>query len=82
MATDNPLTTKWSGPYGGAPPFAKVKVEYFAPAFAIAMDRQRRELAAIAADPSPPTFDNTIIALEKSGEILDRTSTVFFSPRP
>ncbi len=77
MPTDNPLTTKWSGPHGGVPPFAKVKVEDFAPAFAIAMDRQRRELATIAADPRPPTFENTIAALEDAGRTYDEVETLY-----
>ena len=74
---ESPLVAKWSGPYGGVPPFAKVKVEDFAPAFAVAMDRQRRELAAIAADPSPPTFENTIAALEDAGRTFEEVETIY-----
>ncbi|CAN5864509.1 M3 family metallopeptidase [soil metagenome] len=74
---ESPLVAKWSGPYGGVPPFAKVKVEDFAPAFAVAMDRQRRELAAIAADSSPPTFENTIAALEDAGRTFEEVETIY-----
>src|SRR4051812_24014575 len=44
----NPLVAKWSGPYGGLPPFAKVKVEQFKPALEAAMEEERRDVAAIA----------------------------------
>jgi peptidyl-dipeptidase Dcp len=54
-----------------------VKVEDFAPAFAAAMDRQRRELAAIAADASPPTFENTIAALEDAGRTFEEVETIY-----
>ena len=73
----NPLVPKWSGPYGGVPPFDKVKVADFKPALETAMDEQLREIDAIAGDPSPPTFANTIEALEKSGRTLDRAATVY-----
>ncbi len=50
---DNPLLPKWTGPHGGVPPFDKVKVEHFKPAFDAAMDELRREIAAIAGQPAP-----------------------------
>ncbi len=74
---DNPLLAKWTGPYGGIPPFAKVKVEYFKPALEAAMDENRKEIAAIANDPSPATFKNTIAALEDAGRTLDDVQTIF-----
>ena len=61
------------------PQFDKIKDSDFAPAFDRGMAEQLQEVAAIADNPDAPTFDNTIIALEKSGQILSRTSTVFFS---
>jgi hypothetical protein len=61
------------------PPFDKIKDEHFGPAMDRGMADQLKEIDAIANDPAPPTFDNTIVALEKSGQILDRSSTVFFS---
>ena len=68
----NPLLPAWSGPYGGVPPFDKVKVEHFKPALEAAMAEQLAEIDRIANDPSPPTFANTIEAMERSGRMLDR----------
>ena len=55
----NPLLPKWTGPYGGVPPFDKVKVEHFKPALEAAMAETLKEIDAIADDPAPPTFENT-----------------------
>jgi peptidyl-dipeptidase Dcp len=62
-----------------APEFDKIKDSDFQPALEQAMARQRSEIEAIANDPSPPTFANTILALEKSGRMLNRVSRVFFA---
>ena len=61
------------------PAFDKISDSDYAPAFDRGMAEHLREVAAITANPAAPTFDNTIIALEKSGDVLRRTSTVFFS---
>ncbi|MFA6230848.1 MAG: M3 family metallopeptidase [Rhodanobacter sp.] len=61
------------------PAFDKIRDADFAPAFDRGMADQLKEVVAIADSAQPPTFDNTIIALEKSGQILGRTSAVFFS---
>ncbi|EIL88117.1 peptidyl-dipeptidase Dcp [Rhodanobacter fulvus Jip2] len=61
------------------PQFDKIKDSDFAPGFDRGMADQLKEVAAIVDSAEAPTFDNTIIALEKSGQILSRTSTVFFS---
>ena len=74
---DNPLVAKWSGLYGGLPPFARVKVEYFKPAFDIAMDQERREIQAIAASTAPATFENTIAALEDAGRTFHDLETIY-----
>jgi peptidyl-dipeptidase Dcp len=74
---DNPLLAPWTGPYGGVPPFDKVKVEHLRPALEAAMAEQLAEVDKIAADPAPPTFENTLAALERSGRTLDRVGTVF-----
>lgn len=76
-ASDNPLLQPWSGPHGGVPPFGEVKVEQFLPAFEAAMAEQLAEVAAIAANPEAPTFDNTIAALERAGRTLTRVNAVF-----
>ncbi|HET9300051.1 MAG TPA: M3 family metallopeptidase, partial [Candidatus Polarisedimenticolaceae bacterium] len=73
----NVLQQKWTGPYGGVPAFDKVKVEDFKPALEAAMAANLREIDAIAADKAPPTFENTIVALEKAGEELDRVTTYY-----
>ncbi|MEU9836960.1 M3 family metallopeptidase [Streptosporangium sp. NPDC048047] len=61
------------------PPFAEIKEEHYLPAFERGMAEQLREVDAIVADPAPPTFANTVEALERSGQILERTAIVFFS---
>lgn len=74
---DNPLLAKWSGPHGGLPPFASVKVEHFKPAFEAAMDQKRRELATIADDPAAPTFENTVAALDDAGRSFHDLETIY-----
>jgi peptidyl-dipeptidase Dcp len=64
---DNPVLAPWTGPHGGAPAFDRIRVEHFAPALDEAMARYRAEIAAIANDPAPPTFANTLEAMERSG---------------
>jgi peptidyl-dipeptidase Dcp len=76
-ASENPLLTDWTGPFG-LPPLPAIKPEHFRPAFERAMAAHRTEIDAIAASPSAPSFDNTIEALERSGHELDRVSNVFF----
>ena len=61
------------------PQFDKIKDSDFAPAFDAGMAQQLKEVDAIANNPAAPTFENTLIALEHSGTILDRATTVFFS---
>ena len=73
----NPLLATWATPRK-APPFAEIKPAHFGPAFDQAFAAHDNEIDAIAADPAPPTFDNTIVALEKSGRDLDRVANVFF----
>ncbi len=62
-----------------APDFDQVSEEDFPPAFEQGMDIQRAEVAAIVNNPAEPTFNNTIVALEKSGRMLDRVSSMFFA---
>ncbi|GIH78678.1 M3 family metallopeptidase [Planobispora longispora] len=75
---DNPFFTPSTLPYQ-LPPFAQIREEHYMPAFEHGMDDQLREVAAIADNPEPATFANTVEALERSGQILKRTSIVFFS---
>src|SRR5688500_1476594 len=74
----NPLLAKWEGPYGGMPPFDTVKVSDFKPAREAAMAENLAEVDRIAANPDAPTFENTIVELEKSGATLDRVSTIYY----
>lgn len=76
-ALDNPLLAPWDAPFG-APPFDRIRPEHFAPAFDAALAQRRAEIAAIVADPAAPAFDNTIVALERSGALLRRVSGAFF----
>jgi len=75
--SDNPLLFPWEGSYRGFPPFDKVKIEDFKPAFESAMQEQLSEIDKIAGNTAPPTFENTIVPLEKSGDALDRVQTIF-----
>jgi peptidyl-dipeptidase Dcp len=73
----NPLLAKWSGPHGGVPPFAQVKVEHFKPALEASMDENRREIAAIVAEAAAPTFENTILPLEAAGRTFSDVETLY-----
>jgi peptidyl-dipeptidase Dcp len=74
---DNPLLAQWTGPYGGIPPFDRVRVEHFKPALEAAMAENLAEVERIASNPQAPTFENTLVALERAGRTLDRVSTVY-----
>ena len=71
------LLSDWTGPHGGQIPFDKVKPAALAPALQEAMRLNLAEIAAIAADPAPPTFHNTIEELERCGQALDRVCAVY-----
>ena len=60
-----------------APPFDKIKDADYQPAIEAGMAQQRKEMQAIADNPAPPTFENTIVAMEKTGQLLHRVSNVF-----
>ena len=77
VTEDNPLLAKWVGPYGGVPPFDRVQIPLFKPALEAAMAEQLAEIQRIANDAAPPDFENTIVALERSGSALDRVSTLY-----
>ncbi len=76
--TQNPFFAEFDTPYG-VPPFDKIKTEHYMPAFLEGMRQDSLEIEAIANNPEPPTFANTIEALEYSGAMLDRVSSVFFN---
>ena len=74
----NPFFEKYTTPYGTVP-FDKIKNEHYEPAIREGISRQAAEIDAIVNNPEAPTFANTILAYEKSGELLDRVTTVFGS---
>src|ERR1700686_2182321 len=75
-ARSNPLLAEWTTP-DEAPPFDRIKPEHFREAYARALADHEAEIAAITADPAPPSFDNTIAALELAGRSLSRVDDVF-----
>lgn len=75
---DNPLLADWNTPYQ-TPPFADIKHEHYMPAFKEAVEIARAEVDSIVRNTEEPTFENTIIALERNGEKLGRISSLFFN---
>ena len=78
QATNNPFFGKFKTPFE-TPPFDQIKVEHYEPAFDEAIKRLDKEVKAIAENPQPATFENTIVALERSGQLLNTVSSVFFN---
>jgi len=75
---DNPLLQPWEAPYG-LPPFERIRPEHFEPALRAAMAEHRAELAALTAQPEPPSFDNTLARLDRCGRRLDKVAAVFYN---
>jgi len=75
---ENPFFASSTLPFQ-APPFDKIKDEDYQPAMEAGMAEQRKEIQAIADNPVPPTFDNTFVAMEKSGQLLQRVRAAFFA---
>lgn len=73
----NPFFTESSLEFG-APEFDKIKPEHFMPAFKEGMRQHLAEIDSIVANPEVPTFENTLVALQRAGQLLERTSSVFF----
>ena len=76
MTADNPFAHPSTLPFG-LPPFNRIHDGDYLPAFEAGMRAQLAEVASIAHDPRPPTFDNTIVALERSGQLLHRVERTF-----
>lgn len=74
----NPLLEKWHTPFE-MPPFEQIQSSHFSEAFDLALKRHQAEIDHIANSPDAPTFENTLLALEGSGELLSQTSAVFFN---
>lgn len=73
----NPFFQEFKTPFG-VPPFEKIKVEHYMPAFRAGIEENQREVKAIAENTAPATFANTVEPLEKSGALLKRVGNVFF----
>ena len=73
----NPLLEEWRGPHGGYPPFDKIRVAHFKPALELTMEESLAEIEAIARNPEPPSFENTLAALERAGKRAQRVQTLF-----
>ena len=73
---ENPLLQTWDTPYG-APPFSQIKDEHYLPAIEAAITELEAEIEAIANNPEAPTFENTIVALDKSGGSLSQVALTF-----
>ena len=78
IAQTNPFYAKYDTPYE-TPPFDKIKTEHFAPAFEKGIEDHQKEIDLIVANTTNPTFQNTIEAMEYSGELLNKVSSVFFN---
>jgi peptidyl-dipeptidase Dcp len=76
LPAENPFARESTLPYR-LPPLDKIKDEHFKPALLAGMADQRKEIDAIAKNSAPPTFENTVVAMERSGQLLTRVSAVF-----
>ncbi len=76
--TQNPFLTDYGTPHGTVP-FDRIRVEHYQPAILEGIAQQQAEINAIAESPEAPTFGNTIVALERTGRLLDNVTEVFFN---
>jgi len=74
---ENILLRPWTGPYGGVPAFDQMKLEDVKPAMLKGMEMNLDDIDAIAGNPEPPTFENTIEEMERAGQELNRASTYY-----
>ena len=74
----NPFLTEWDTPYG-IPPFQEIQTEDFIPAIQAGIEQQNKEIETIVANPEEPTFENTVLPLELSGEILNKVTGVLYN---
>lgn len=75
-AAPNPFFTEYTTSFG-VPPFDKIEVAHYKPAFEKGMEEQKKEIDAIVNNPEEPTFENTIVALDRSGELLTKVMYAF-----
>jgi len=76
FSNDNPFFREWNTPFG-VPPFEEIKLEHFMPAYQAGIAEETAEIWAIIRNPAPPTFENTIVAMDRAGALLRRTMPVF-----
>ena len=76
-ADANPLLSPWRGPFGGTPPFDQVKPEQFASAMDQSIQSELAEVDALVRQAAPPTFANSVVALERSGRAFDRVNSIY-----
>ncbi|MCK4561183.1 MAG: M3 family metallopeptidase [Calditrichia bacterium] len=74
----NPFYSEYDTPFG-TPPFSEIKLEHYMPAFTDGMEQEQNEIDAIVSNSEAPTLENTIVAMEQTGELLDKVSHVFFN---
>ncbi len=74
---ENPLLQEWKGPYGGVPAFDKMKLEDIKEAMLLGMEMHLEDIDAIANNPDAPTFENTIVEMEKAGKELENASSYY-----
>ena len=74
---NNPLVAEWDTPFQ-TPPFSKIELKHYEPAIDYAIEQNRAEIDAIINNPEAPTFENTIVAMAESGELLGRVTGVFY----
>jgi peptidyl-dipeptidase Dcp len=74
---DNPLVAEFTTPFG-VPPFDLIKPAHYMPAFKLGMEEHLKEIDAIINNKEQPTFENTIVAMDESGELLTKVARVFF----
>jgi peptidyl-dipeptidase Dcp len=77
-AAENPLLQDFETPFG-VPPFGEIENEHFLPAFKAAIARHEQEIKTIVDNPEDATFENTLAALDHSGKLLDRVSSIYYN---
>ncbi|MBE9539480.1 MAG: M3 family metallopeptidase [Proteobacteria bacterium] len=77
-ATNNPFLQDWDTPFG-IPPFEKIRCEHYVPAFKVSFEQHLRNIEDIVSNPEPPTFANTLEAMEKAKPVLDKVLGVYYN---
>jgi len=78
QSTQNPFYSEYDTPFG-VPPFSEIEEQHYLPAFKSGIEQQDQEIKAITSSEEAPTFDNTIVAMERSGDLLTKVSNVFYN---